>query len=339
VEALRIWGEHYNNTFAIPDTFVIQSREQLEHEARNRGLRVVVEDEGKDEEDDVWDDDFDDESFLLDSAASKKKIELNNLMVPGDATIAGSTSTTAVLPETTLLDKPNLSFVDWPTSVVGMELGSIVRRIREGDVEVKTVPEQKAMLDALQFDWGDEDLFLDIPFEKTMCALFAYFQIRGDLFVYDDFIMPVDEPWPRVLQGFELGKVVFQLREKQHFLETHYPEKKAILDFLEFVWFPKYQSKLTDFEIEHFKWFNYTQPERDTLDYLFPNTEDYWEDDNPPTFNFTKAKEYLDSLRDLSFLEDLNLGEEMEDSVELEGKEDVIRVKVRKPSTFFFSPR
>jgi fructose-specific phosphotransferase system component IIB len=53
VEALRIWGEHYNNTFGIPDTFVIQSREQLEHEARNRGLRVVVEDEGKDEEDDV----------------------------------------------------------------------------------------------------------------------------------------------------------------------------------------------------------------------------------------------------------------------------------------------
>jgi hypothetical protein len=209
-----------------------------------------------------------------------------------------------------------------------MELGSVVRRIREGDVEVKTVPERKAMLDALQFDWGDEDLFLDIPFEKTMCALFAYFQIRGDLFVYDDFIMPVDEPWPRVLQGFELGKVVFQLREKQHFLETHYPEKKAILDFLEFVWFPKYQSKLTDFEIEHFKWFNYTQPERDTLDYLFPNAEDYWEDDNPPIFNFTKAKEYLDSLRDVSFLDDLDLGEEVEEAVELEGKEDVLRVKV-----------
>ncbi len=25
------------------------------------------------------------------------------------------------------------------------------------------------------------------------------------------------------------------------------------------------------------------------------------EEGNPPTFNFTKAKEYLDSLRDLSF--------------------------------------
>jgi len=36
---------------------------------------------------------------------------------------------------------------------------------------------------------------------------------------------------------------------------------------------------------------------RDSLDpgalALFPNAEDYWEDDNPPTFNFTKAKEYL----------------------------------------------
>jgi hypothetical protein len=294
----------------------------MEYDERNRGLRVPQEEEDDEEDDDeLWGDDFDD-NFLI---GLSSRMERNNMKAPADASSTASAAATATLPATTTIDKRNLNtYVDWPTHLVGMELGSIVRRIREGDVEVKTVPEKKAMLDAIHFDWGNEELFLDIPFEKTMCALFAYFQIRGDLFVYDDFIMPVEEPWPRVLQGFELGKVVFQLREKQRFLETQYPEKKAMLDFLEFVWFPKYQSKLTDFEIEHYKWFNYTQPERDTLDYLFPNAEDYWEDDNPPIFNFTKAKEYLDSLRDVSFLDDLDL----EEDIEVEAKEEVKKVEV-----------
>jgi len=107
----------------------------------------------------------------------------------------------------------------WPEYLSGMKLGSIVRRIREGDLEVKHLPERKAKLDDIGFHWGDERRFLEIPFDKSMCALYAYYMIRGDLFVYEDFVMPDEDPWPRALSGFELGKAVFYLRAKQNFLE------------------------------------------------------------------------------------------------------------------------
>jgi len=318
VDALRLWGENHNDSFDIQDTYVIKSLDEIKYEERNMGLRIKEEEFTiKGEDDDDFDIDEDDEPPLilsLNQDDSDSSFALRNAAVDSTTSISRNSDNSAdfnniskkTASGTFSAQASQSKNIAWPANLVGMELGAIVRRIREGDVEVKTVPERKAALDAINFDWGNEELFLEIPFEKTMCALFAYFQIRGDLFVYDDFIMPVDEPWPRILQGFELGNVVFQLREKQRFLEKHYPEKKAMLDFLEFVWFPKYQSKLTDFEIEHYKWFNYTQPERDTLDYLFPNAEDYWEDDNPPIFNFTKAKEYIDSLRDLSFLDNLD---------------------------------
>mmetsp|Transcript_1334 Transcript_1334/g.2413 ORF Transcript_1334/g.2413 Transcript_1334/m.2413 type:complete len:1006 (-) Transcript_1334:39-3056(-) len=127
----------------------------------------------------------------------------------------------------------------WPEHLAGMKLGSITRRIRDGSLEVKHIPDRKKQLDSFGFDWGDERKFLDIPFEKTMCALFAYFLVRGDLFVYEDFVMPEGKPWPTALAGFELGKVVKRIRELQNFFEAYHPEKLQLLRRLEFVWFPE----------------------------------------------------------------------------------------------------
>ena len=128
---------------------------------------------------------------------------------------------------------------EWPEHLAGMKLGSIVNRIRDGSLEVKHLPERKAQLDAIGFDWGDPKRFLDVPFEKAMCAMFAYFLIRGDLFVYENFIIPHDEPWPSVLGGYELGKVVRRIQELQHFFEAYHPEKVQLLRMLEFSWFPE----------------------------------------------------------------------------------------------------
>jgi hypothetical protein len=133
----------------------------------------------------------------------------------------------------------NKGSAKWPEHLAGMKLGSITRRIRDGSLEVKHLPDRKKQLDSFGFDWGDERKFLDIPFEKTMCALFAYFLIRGDLFVYEDFIMPEDKPWPLALAGFELGKAVKRIRELQNFFEAYHPEKLQLLRRVEFVWFPE----------------------------------------------------------------------------------------------------
>ena len=160
---------------------------------------------------------------------------------------ANDTTATATLTEKK--DKQS-----WPEYLAGMKLGLIVRRIREGDLEVKHLPERKKKLDAISFDWGDARKFLDVPFEKTMCALFAYYMIRGDLFVYEDFIMPDEDPWPKSLAGFELGKAVFRIRAKQKMIEKYHSQKKYMLNMLEFVWFPLEYALPLDDEEEPLTW-------------------------------------------------------------------------------------
>ena len=127
----------------------------------------------------------------------------------------------------------------WPEHLALMKLGSITSRIRDGSLEVKHLPDRKKQLDKIKFDWGDERKFLDVPFEKVMCAMFGYFLVRGDLFVYEDFVMPGDKPWPSALAGFELGKAVKRIRELQNFFEAHHSEKVQLLRRVEFVWFPE----------------------------------------------------------------------------------------------------
>jgi hypothetical protein len=128
---------------------------------------------------------------------------------------------------------------DWPEHLAGMRLGQIVSRIREGGLEVKHIPERKAQLDEIGFDWGDSKRFVDVPFEKVMCALYAYFMIRGDTFVKTEFIIPDEHPWPTILAGFELGSAVVRLRQLQNFLEAYHPVKMSLLRMVDFSFFPE----------------------------------------------------------------------------------------------------
>lgn len=137
-------------------------------------------------------------------------------------------------PESMKYDKE----VDWPEHLEGMKLGNIVARIRDGSLEVKHLPERKEKLDEIDFEWGDERKFMDVPFEKAMCAMYAYYMIRGDLFVYEDFVMPDEDPWPQALAGYEIGKVVKRIRELQNFMEAYHPEKVSLLRMIDFIWFP-----------------------------------------------------------------------------------------------------
>jgi len=144
---------------------------------------------------------------------------------------------------------------DWPEHLAGMKLGQITSRIRDGGLEVKHLPERKAQLDEIGFEWGDEKRFLDIPFEKVMCALYGYFMIRGDTFVPLDFIMPDEQPWPSILKGFDLGGAVTRLRELQNFLEAYHPVKMSLLRMVDFSFFPELALPLdpdaAEMNIEH----------------------------------------------------------------------------------------
>ena len=140
--------------------------------------------------------------------------------------------------ETDVVVQTKISSVEWPEHLAGMGLGNIVRRMRDGSLEVKHLPERKAQLDDIGFDWGDPKYFIDVPFEKAMCGMFAYYLVRGDMFVYEDFVMPDEDPWPRALAGYEIGKAVRRIRELQNSFEAYHTEKLALLRAIDFVWFP-----------------------------------------------------------------------------------------------------
>lgn len=127
---------------------------------------------------------------------------------------------------------------EWPEHLGGMKLGNIFARIRDGSLEVRHLPERKKQLDDIGFDWGDDQKFIDVPFEKAMCAMYAYYMIRGDMFVYEDFVMPDEDPWPQALAGYEIGKAVKRIRELQNFMEAYHPEKVSLLRMIDFIWFP-----------------------------------------------------------------------------------------------------
>lgn len=136
-------------------------------------------------------------------------------------------------------DDNEVSKNKWPEHLAGMRLGAIVERIRDGSLEVKHLPQRKEQLDAIGFDWGDPMKFVDVPFDKAMCAMYAYFLIRGDLFVYEDFVMPDEAPWPKALAGYELGQAVLRIRQLQNFFEAYHPHKVKMLRMVEFMWFPE----------------------------------------------------------------------------------------------------
>ena len=178
------------------------------------------------------DDDDNDDGGLFESSEELIAAEIRRLQEA-----VGETPTAETATKTTLATTQSTSTDSWPEHLAGMKLGHIVQRIRDGSLEVKHLPERKKQLDDLGFDWGDDKYFLDVPFEKAICAMYAYYLVRGDLFVYEDFVMPDEDPWPQALAGYEIGKAVKRIRELQNFLEAYHPEKVSLLRMIDFVWF------------------------------------------------------------------------------------------------------
>lgn len=193
--------------------------------------------------------DDDEDSFDVDASARAaaaiasyeqqgKSQESDDLIAAEIRRLQQESESPTMATETDVVVETKVSSKTWPEHLAGMGLGNIVRRIRDGSLEVKHLSERKAQLDSIDFDWGDPKYFIDIPFEKAMCAMYAYYLVRGDMFVYDDFVMPDEDPWPKALAGYEIGKAVRRIRELQNSFEAYHLEKVALLRAIDFVWFP-----------------------------------------------------------------------------------------------------
>jgi hypothetical protein len=185
-----------------------------------------------------FDDDDDDLSTLDSDASSRAAAAIARFEERGNVGKDSIDAETARGTEAAIAVQRLEVEADWPEHLEGMRIGNLVKRIRDGSLEVKHLPERKAELDAIDFDWGDPKYFIDIPFEKAMCAMYGYYLVRGDMFVREHFVMPDEDPWPQVLAGYELGLAVRRIRELQNFLEAYHSEKVSLLRMIDFVWFP-----------------------------------------------------------------------------------------------------
>eukprot|EP01039_Chlorochromonas_danica_P003929 gene3929-4293_t len=130
-----------------------------------------------------------------------------------------------------------------------MPLGRFVERLRCGDIEGYEDPSRREFLDALGFDWGDRSTYLHFPFEPFLFAVRVYNHLYGFILPLEDFVIPDEPQWPVWMAGIPLGEWVVICRIQQQLIERHYPDRKEILDDLDFLWWiPPSPTMLKKFE-------------------------------------------------------------------------------------------
>eukprot|EP00934_Nitzschia_sp_Nitz4_P009306 Nitzschia sp. Nitz4//scaffold96_size78090//9547//11821//NITZ4_005484-RA/size78090-augustus-gene-0.11-mRNA-1//-1//CDS//3329560543//9296//frame0 len=142
------------------------------------------------------------------------------------------------LPPLRMYEPTPITEVDWPEYLAGLKLGYIVERIRVGALEVKHDRRRKKALDDIGFDWGDPERFIDVPFEKFLCAFYAFFRIKGHACVPFDFEIPDDDPWPKILAGYKLGEALQRVWDLKPMLKKYHPERYQLLSDMDFPWVP-----------------------------------------------------------------------------------------------------
>lgn len=118
----------------------------------------------------------------------------------------------------------------------GLQLGKAVREIRIGDVDGLEDEERRRTLDKLGFDWGDTTLYQRYRFLPTFLGLRIYKHLYGYPLPRHNFVVPDEPQWPYWMVNMPLGLWASLLRVQQQLIAENYPERKDILNALEFPW-------------------------------------------------------------------------------------------------------
>lgn len=153
-------------------------------------------------------------------------------------------------------------YVLWPPEVEKMPLGDICFLLRSGVIAAKNVPERRAgalvfwsmyiicvhaptsrpwlldwlitqnqrpqtqtktALDALGFDWGNEEAYVDLRWDIFLGTYYYWRLIKGVPLVPWDFVVPEEAPWPFFCRGVELGRMCDMVRRHQEVCMFMYP--------------------------------------------------------------------------------------------------------------------
>ncbi|TFJ82342.1 hypothetical protein NSK_006352, partial [Nannochloropsis salina CCMP1776] len=105
-----------------------------------------------------------------------------------------------------------------------------------GVLAAKNVPERRRALDALGFDWGDEEAYVDLRWDVFLGTYYYWRLIKGVPLVPWEFIVPEEAPWPFFCRGVELGKMCDMIRRHQEVFFQYYPERVQTLEYFGWKW-------------------------------------------------------------------------------------------------------
>lgn len=117
-----------------------------------------------------------------------------------------------------------------------LKLGEAVTAIRIGDVDALEDPVRRQVLDDLGFDWGDNKYYQRYRFVPMLIGLRLYKHLYGFAMPQSDFRVPDEPQWPFWMMNMPLGEWSAACRVQQKMVEAYYPDRKDLLDILNFQW-------------------------------------------------------------------------------------------------------
>ena len=126
----------------------------------------------------------------------------------------------------------------WPKHLQNFELGRKLKQLLESDEFITMHPDKVKRLQALGLDSD----FAGSAWNIVLSALSTYKDIHGDLMIPSRYVVPDEDPWPRLARGIALGVRVASIRSSGAYILNH-PERKQKLDEMGFHWSASSYSK------------------------------------------------------------------------------------------------
>lgn len=128
------------------------------------------------------------------------------------------------------------NFLKFPEHLEDLALGEAVAGLRSGDIDGLEDGTRRKFLDGLGFDWGDKSKYQRYRFVPMIMGLKLYKHLFGFPMPQADFVVPDEPQWPYWMANMPLGEWAAVARVQQHMMEEHYPERRDMLNAMEFLW-------------------------------------------------------------------------------------------------------
>ncbi|KAJ1392689.1 hypothetical protein B484DRAFT_340660, partial [Ochromonadaceae sp. CCMP2298] len=136
----------------------------------------------------------------------------------------------------------------WPSMLHGLRLGKRLEKLM-GSREF-TEHHKDKVSELRRAGWDGAAGLVD-DWATLFEGLQTYREIHGDLRIPSKFIVPEEDPWPRLARGLKLGVRVAAIRSAGRYVKDH-PERKIQLDEIGFEWRYVPTSRTYKLSLAHF---------------------------------------------------------------------------------------